>query len=308
MSQPPAVGIELRRPFTMADAKRAGLSRMHVRGLLSKGWVRPILYGVMVDAGTEDTIELRSAALARVCPPGSIICDRTAAWLHGVDIQIERDPLWLPPLEVFRSGGDGLRRAETVRGKRTLDLDRDVVEVGEVQVTSLLRTGCDLGRLLRRHNAFAAMNALAAAGRLTTSMFELELPRFGGMRGVVQFRDLAVKLEPTVESPAESVVLLQIIDAGLPTPQAQHIVRDRFGNIVARLDFAYPELLLAVEYDGEIGHSTPEQQERDLRRRSRLAAMGWTSLVLTSADVFVPDPRTARLVRAAMEAAVARSV
>ena len=292
----------LGRPFTADDVERAGLTRAALRRLIRHGLARPILHGVYLDTGVEVTTQVRAQALALAAPEGGVICDRTAAWLHGVDLMRERTPLVLPPLEVFRTeGGDGLRREGCVRGKRVLDDEVDVMRVHGVPVTTPLRTALDLGRLRRRADAFVALNALARFDGFDAERLQLELPRFRGMRGVVQLRQLTRLVCPIVESPGESMTLLQIIDAGLPVPHAQFEVVA--GGVSYRLDFAYEELLVAVEYDGEEWHSSQEQVAHDSARRRRLRELGWTFVVLTKSDVFVPNPRTGALVRDALDRA-----
>jgi very-short-patch-repair endonuclease len=49
-----------------------------------------------------------------------------------------------------------------------------------------------------------------------------------------------------------------------------------------RLDFAWPELHVAVELDTPAGHDHPEAIERDKRRDRRLRAAGWTVLRITA--------------------------
>ena len=53
----------------------------------------------------------------------------------------------------------------------------------------------------------------------------------------------------------------------------------------ARLDFAYPGQRVAIEVDGARHHSGRAAWERDLRRRSRLTAMGWRIIHVTAADL-----------------------
>lgn len=298
--------FDLSRPFTVPQARAAGMTRAAVRHLLDSGMVRPVLRDVYVDASVRETIELRAAALAVVAPAHTVVCDQTAAWLHGVDLQREVDPFWLPPLETYRAGGhDGLRRDDCVRGKRGLD-PLDVMEIGAVAVTTPLRTALDLGRLRRRHEAFAAMNALARAAGFGLPELAAELPRFRGMRGVVQLRYLAARVDPRLESPAESRVLIQLIEANLPLPEPQFVIVNAFGVEMFRLDFAYDELMVALEYDGVAFHTGDERERHDQERRARLEAMGWTFVVLTAADVYGAKPRAADLVRSALEAAERR--
>jgi very-short-patch-repair endonuclease len=52
-----------------------------------------------------------------------------------------------------------------------------------------------------------------------------------------------------------------------------------------RLDFAWPDHRLAVEYDGEFWHDGPDAMRRDRRRAAALLDVGWTVLVIVFEDV-----------------------
>jgi len=78
----------------------------------------------------------------------------------------------------------------------------------------------------------------------------------------------------------------------LPPCVPQHEVWDAGGAFVARLDLAWPELRVAVEYDGD-HHRDRTQHSRDLARHNRLRALGWTVLQV-DAQLF---DRPAELVR-----------
>jgi very-short-patch-repair endonuclease len=69
----------------------------------------------------------------------------------------------------------------------------------------------------------------------------------------------------------------------LPVPQYE--VRDDDGGLIARVDFAYPEVRLAIEVDGYAHHSSRKQWESDLARQNRLIAAGWRVLRFSSRDV-----------------------
>ena len=114
-------------------------------------------------------------------------------------------------------------------------------------------------------------------------------------------RALIPLINPLVESPRESWVLLELIDAGLPMPEAQVWV-DRDGVPAYRLDFAYPHHPICVEYDGFDAHlCDPDQAVRDEVRRGWLRAQGWTVIVVRSGD-FTGDRRDLwiRMVREAL--------
>ncbi|MFI5046146.1 MAG: hypothetical protein ACHQIG_03705 [Acidimicrobiia bacterium] len=72
---------------------------------------------------------------------------------------------------------------------------------------------------------------------------------------------------------------------GLPEPTRQYVIRDVTGAFVARVDLAYPELRIAIEYDSYQEHVGKQQLVRDSRRRNAITALGWIVLVGTAEDV-----------------------
>lgn len=279
--------LSLVRPFTLADAAAAGVSRRVVDRMMRQGLVRRVLKSVYVDSSTPDSLELRAAALAKAVPDAAIVCDRTAAWLLGADVLGAAGRDGIPPVDVYRlRGGNRVRRPQCHGGTRTLQVSTDITSIDGIQTTNPLRTALDLGRFLRRYDAIAAMDAMMRVGGFTVADLKAELPRFKGQRGVVQLRSLVPHVNRLAESPAESRVRLILIDAGLPTPQLQWEVVNSAGVVIYRLDLAYPELMLAIEYDGREFHSSDADRAHDAARRARLRAMGWRILVLTADDVY----------------------
>lgn len=220
-------------------------------------------------------------------PDAAIVCDRTAAWLLGADVLGVSGRDGIPPVDVFRvRGGNRVRRPQCHGGTRTFDLPDDVTTINGIPVTTPLRTALDLGRFLRRYDAIAAMDAMMRVGGFTVAELKTELPRFRGQRGVVQLRSLVPHVNGLAGSAAESRVRLQLVDAGLPTPKLQWEVVNSFGVVIYRLDLAYPELMLAIEYDGREFHTSDSDRAHDAARRARLRSMGWRILVLTAEDVY----------------------
>ena len=70
---------------------------------------------------------------------------------------------------------------------------------------------------------------------------------------------------------------------GLPAPLLQHRVDLPDGPV--HLDAAWPELKIAVEFDGAAFHGRLSDRERDLRRDAALAALGWVVLRFGFRDV-----------------------
>lgn len=288
----------LGQPFTRNEALERGLSRDVLARLVREGELRRVLTGVYIDSAAPDTLTMRAAALAKIAPEHSVICDRTAAWLLGADVLGPESHNVIPPVDVFRLRGDNrLRRSGCRAGTRTLDRRLDLTYANGLLTTNALRTALDLGRFLRRDDALAALDALLRVGGLTTDDLTRQLPRFRGHRGVVQLRELVPLADPRAESASESVSRLRLIDGGLPAPEIQWELRTSYGVVRFRLDMAYPDIKLAVEYDGREFHSSAAARARDNSRRAALRREGWTFVILTRDDVYGDSPRAAAKVR-----------
>jgi hypothetical protein len=120
-----------------------------------------------------------------------------------------------------------------------------------------------------------------------------------GGRGARNARQTIGLADPRAESPPESRLRVILALAGLPAVP-QHTVRDRDGAFAARVDLAFPDQRVAVEYDGA-GHAAPGQLTKDRRRLNRLVAAGWTVIHVTAADLHGAETLVAR-VRALLEA------
>lgn len=277
-------------PFTAADLRSIEIPRGDLRTALADGRVRRVLRGVYVEAHLEDTVSLRVAAARRVIASGSVVRDRTAAWLHGVDALSWAETEVLPPIETCVRRFEAPTRRAGVDGRTRDLLPRDVMDLDGVLVTTPLRTAIDLGCNLKRRSALASMDALSRLHGLERSQFFAELPRFRGRRGVRQVRPLVPLVDWRRESQRESWTALAISDAGLPAPEPQYWIE--IGGVpVWRLDFAYPRHRIAIEYDGEEWHDrTPEQRKNDRDRRDWMRKDGWIIIVVTKAELGPDGP------------------
>lgn len=230
------------------------------------------------------TIESRAHAVAQLTTKHHVVCDRTAAWLHGVDCYSQGELQVAPEVETCVLRGHRATRLTGADG-RTRDLAAsDVMVVEGLRVTTPLRTALDLGCHLRRREAMAALNEFARLHGITPAMLHDALPRFRRRRGVVQLRQLVPLVDPRMESQRESWVWLELTDRGIPRPEPQHwIVVD--GVQKYRLDFAWVLAKVCVEYDGFDFHDkTEEQRCEDEDRRAWLRAHGWTVIVVRLGD------------------------
>ena len=100
-----------------------------------------------------------------------------------------------------------------------------------------------------------------------------------------------------VESAAEAEVLRTLARAGLPAPTPQFEVFYPDGRLLARIDFAWPDHHLALEVDGFRWHANPAAQVEDAARANRLAALGWTVLRTTPAEMAAGNDQVIAAIR-----------
>ena len=108
-----------------------------------------------------------------------------------------------------------------------------------------------------------------------------------GVRGTTMLRELVATRDPallTSQSTLERRLGRLIKSGGLPTPVAQYEIYDSDG-FIARVDFAYPDIRLAIEAEGYRFHRDKQAWGRDLARRSALSRLGWRVLHFTWEDV-----------------------
>jgi len=120
-------------------------------------------------------------------------------------------------------------------------------------------------------------------------------------RGAADLAPALASIRPGAESPRESQVRLILVRAGLPEPELNWTLCDANGGFVARLDMAYPDHRVAVEYDGR-QHADVAQFRRDADRWPAIASQGWNLVRVVDHHLRDPDRRivgpTVRALRA----------
>ena len=274
-------------PFLGTAAGDLGLTRAMLRRLERDGVVRRVLRNVYVRADVEDTPRLRACAARLVVPDHVVVADHSAAWLWDVDTYSPAEHQTPMTLEVVSVDGHEPTDRDGVLGGRRDLLPSEICEVDGIdglRVTTPVRTACDLACLRGRMAALAVLDAFMRQHGVTTADYEAMLPRFHRRRGVKQLRELVGYASPRPESMSESWTAMAIIDAGLPQPEYQVWVNvPGYGPV--RLDLAYKWWKIAVEYDGEEHHTSPEDRERDVRRRAALRQDGWIVIVVRRTDL-----------------------
>jgi hypothetical protein len=256
-----------------------GISRKALEVAVHNHDVRRVLRGVYVRSDVPDTVESRVAAARLVTSEHSVICDRTAAWIHGIEVFAWHETEVLPPIESYTlRHHPSPRRAGVAGGSRDL-LECDVMVVNGVRVTTPIRTALDLACKLPARDGLAALDAFMRAFGITREDLRRLLIRYFRRRGVRQARPLVAMADPRSESPAESWTRYEIVSHGLPAPVPQHWI-EIDGVPTFRLDLSYPRHRIVVEYDGQEFHSRRADREHDRRRREWLRDHGWIVIVV----------------------------
>lgn len=144
----------------------------------------------------------------------------------------------------------------------------EIEERNGIRMTTPLRTAYDLARRLDLGEAVVAVDALAHRRFAPAVVLELAAGHRGD-RGVKRLRQVVSLADSRSESPMESRIRVAIARHGLPLPEVQFPVSGY------RLDLAYPEVRLGIEYDGR-DHRTSERALRDLQREADFTTLGWT--------------------------------
>lgn len=274
-------------PFTSHTARSLGASPDQLTEAVANSELVRVLTGVYLRADIPLDLVAKSRCAALVVTPHSVLCDRTAAWIHGIDVLRYAELDVVPPVESYvLRGHHPTDRSECAGGTRDL-LPEDWMDVHGLRVTTPLRTALDLACKLPRREALAALDAFVRTHGITHRDLHVLLRRYRRRRGVVQARTLVPLADGRSESPGETWTRLEIKDRGLPSPTPQYWVLVR-GIPTYRLDLAYPHARIAIEYDGEAFHSSQSDRDRDAIRRSWLRAQGWHVIVLTKAS-FTPE-------------------
>jgi very-short-patch-repair endonuclease len=270
--------------FDLRDAVWAGLTEQQIRDRAAYLWVR-VYAGVFRMPGATPTWrgDVRAAVLA--AGEGSGASHRTAAAFDELPGG-RRDFV-----EISCHRWDRARRAGVVvHESRRLD-SRDLREIDGIVVTTTERTILDLAFVhpnadFLERVIHAARRKNLVTYRSTRSMFDRHARR--GLRGVAALRVALARWElesrPTESDP--ETLLIQVLRAHyLPAPALQYEVRDERGALIARVDAAYPEARIAIEYDSKQEHSNEFQLAKDARRRNALAAAGWVTLAARWSDL-----------------------
>jgi hypothetical protein len=257
--------------------------------LRSTAW-RRLYRDVYACATVEVTHRVRATA-ASLAVRGSVVSGRSAAVLWGVDAAGPEDDV-----ELTVSPTSSTSALPGIRVRRRALPPAHVIRHFRVPLTTGDATAVDLAGRLERADAVVLVDQLIVAGAADLDRVR-DLAASSAGRYSARARVAVALADGLAGSPQETRLRLLLHSSLLPRPVAQYKIFDADGRFVARVDFAWPELRLALEYDG-VWHGEPQQVGKDRARLNRLTACGWRVVFVTAADLRDPVALLARIAAA----------
>lgn len=261
---------------TRAQLAEEGLSASSTDRMVAAGELKVVYRGVYRDGAFP--LSPFGRLLAACLATAGIASHRAAAWLWGL---VER-----PFIEITVARDRSTPLGDTCVVHRTKDMPARSVRKG-IPCTNPLRTMIDLAAVLEGDELWLAFARGVSSRLLTPDSVRAENDRLRapGRRGAVAIDRILGELGPvSLESPS----VLQLAFARLvvrmrlewPEPEVP-VLGGRF-----RIDFAYVDVMLAIELLGFDAHNDPLKASEAAARRRALLALGWTVLEFTWDEVW----------------------
>lgn len=271
-------------PFSTADATRHGVSRGRTR---SADLTTPFR-GIRTPRSATTTPVNLARSYATRMPPDQFFSLITAAQLLGLPLSLKREHDTTLHVSAFEPGRSP-RMAGVVGHHVHPDSVRIVVR-GGLRMSSPIDTWCQLAGVLsldelvyigdclvRRQNPLATVDELRAA-----------VAGCAGRRGARRLREALQLVRAGVDSPKETQLRLAIVRLGLPEPEVNVPIVNRYGAFIAFGDLVYRRYRILVEYDGEQHFDDVKQYHRDIDRLDDVMEDGWRVIRITKSHLRRP--------------------
>lgn len=273
--------------LTLAQARNAGLSHEAVRRRLRSGhWLRCARGVYFVnDRPFSDASRVRAAVwgYGRYATASGL----TAAWWQGLTG-------FLPEIvEVTVPRNSHGRSRPGCRVRRRDLTPSDIVVHRRVRVTVVALTVIEA--VVQRRDGAKLMDTALQRHVDLQELWRAHL-RNKGRHGSPKARQLLMAASDGARSEAERLLAKLLRAAGISGWKANYPVGPY------KIDFAFPELKIALEADGWAFHSDGEAFQHDRERQNYLILLGWQVLRFTWLDLVEYPQRVIAVVRSAISA------
>lgn len=287
----------------------SGLTDNQIRRLVRAHVLHRVRYGayvtnsVWLESDSEQRHRILSRAVLRTA-------HESTALTHVSSLVERRIPLWGLPLDVVHTTRvkperAGRRARDWIPHRGVLD-ESQVEDLNGVRISSAVRSAMEVTTIAGVEASLVAVNGLLRAKAMTLEVFAEEVERCRYWPGSLT-SDLVLRLaDPRLESVGEDRFSYLAYAQGLPKPTPQVMIYEEDGKLFARVDFAWPELEVFLEFDGKVkyeryrreGETLDEFLIREKIREERICQLtGWVCIRITWADLARPELLAARIRR-----------
>ena len=237
----------------------------------------------------------RMAVIAATCASGGRAARGTASALLRLDAPVSAVPIRIR-LDTRDGGQPRVRRVAVETAERRFHpvtvhrggpINEPIVVVDGIACTDAAGTLIDLAREVGVDHLEDAFERARRLGLVSPESLARRFELLGGRgrKGAAKVREVLAHTRPGVlDSKLEGRTWRMIRTSELPEPIRQLRV-DVTGRRWYRIDFAWPELLVAVEAEGFEWHGSRARWKADRIRVAALERLGWRVLIVTWDDV-----------------------
>jgi len=285
---PPAL---LPGPFLASTAWELGVTFKRLRANDLSGAV----WGTRLPVAEAHDLRRRCEAYALRLPDYAVFSHVTAALLHALPLPLALEKRWAMDVSVPAP----LRSVDLrgIHGHQLRRLDCIQLPPEGLRVTKVEHTWCDVAGMLRLRELVAVGDAILDRRHPRSTVAELAdaAASFPGRRGRANLRAALPLLSDRAESPAESMIRVELVGSGLPKLRVNVDVRDNRGRFIARPDLSFVDYPLLIEYEGDYHRTDRAQWMKDIARTRKLESLGFTVMRSVSKDLADPSELIARL-------------
>ena len=271
--------------LTTRILKLRGIGAREVNRLIASGALQRIQRGAYIYAsdatGLRDNDRLRVRCIAaHKAGLRGVFSYESAAVLWGLDLMA------VPArLNVYSNAKSSSDRGRIHRHRSALDSGEVTTIPGTpIPVTTVTRTLQDCVRTMPFRNAVVLADSVMRQELLTPEAVTDTLTHLTG-RGSSNGPLVVRAMDASSESAGESLTRCLLMEHELPSPVTQYPIA-REGRRY-RTDFAWPDLRVILEFDGEQKYvDYPGRDRQEAARDRALTRAGWTVIHLTWADIF----------------------
>ena len=287
--------------FTRDQAHEAGLTDRQLRWRIENGRIERLALHTFRIAGCPPSWHQRLMAACLAAGEGAAASHRTAAAIHRFD----GFRLGVIEITVPQARRDFRMEGVIVHSSAYWGAE-DIVIVDGIPVSTPERTLCTLAAVCTDEQVESALDSAErdrTVDRRDVAEVHADVRERGrnGVAAIGRILTRRAELAGIPHSVLERRMLNLLERHGIALPACQVPVRRADGK-VAHLDFAYRDIGLGIEVDGNLAHATPRQRASDNARANSLALRDIQLLRFTYEEVLHEPEMVAATVQSHLRA------